>query len=566
MDNNIEKNNEINEEIQENENVSEASSEPTKKPFPLWIIIICAVAVVAISVVVILLTLGGDKSNANDGNQGTVPPASDTQNSNLADYTVTILDDLGNPISDVIVKFADEEGNNKIHRTGSDGVATLSSAKKGNYSVTIDASVSSATVFEEKFVLTATENSRVVRARNNDATMDISGDVDEGCYAHQITVGDFSVYTTANKTTYLVFSPTETGIYGFTISGDSQAYLGYYGMADEVKLINLGEFDEESKTLSVPISGTDFKYIIGVDSDKTEDVNISVKRIANLPYYIYGDVDDGTTAEPVNAGTTTFTNEAGKTSYAVFTPGFSGVYKISFSSSDLGMTVGYYGLPMFVQSTHRGDGEYDGKSFELIIQDGSTPYVLGLNFTVSTSADLIIERIGDAPFDPEYAPWTNVPATGVIEKCELPAGSKLIDFDITDPTLSVYLGDDGYYYTSDGKLVYVRLGSVGTAGYLDVSIAYISGFVDQNFGQNFGGYVYENGEFVGKYSYNSMIESYYNSCDASGVCPLTAELAEAFKVHGNNAGWWKFGTINYLFGSVAIVPENAWLFLCCTVE
>ena len=97
-------------------------------------------------------------------------------------------------------------------------------------------------------------------------------------------------------------------------------------------------------------------------------------------------------------------------------------------------------------------------------------------------------------------------------------------------------------------------------------IAFIAGFVDENHGQNFGGFVYDDeGNFVGKYSYNSMIESYLQYCD-HGVYPLTEELAEAVKLHGQNAGWWNPTSGNYLFSNVLAVLENAWLFACCTAE
>jgi hypothetical protein len=221
---------------------------------------------------------------------------------------------------------------------------------------------------------------------------------------------------------------------------------------------------------------------------------------------------------------------------------------------------------MFVQNSHRGEGEYDGKQFELIIQDPETPYVLGFK-NLGAIANLTIERKGDAPFDPQFAPWTSIPASADIVDFALPEGAILTDINISDPTLSVVLGEDGCYYTSDGKPVYLRISSISQAKYLDVSIAFIAGLIDQNFGQNFGGYVYdENGNFVGKYSYNTMLESYYEKCDENGVYPLTEELAEAIKCHGNSAGWWNPNSGNYLFSSTIVYDENAWLFLCCTAN
>lgn len=282
---------------------------------------------------------------------------------------------------------------------------------------------------------------------------------------------------------------------------------------------------------------------------------------------IYGDIADDSFAYDIAVGSYTIPCYADQTTYYIFQAVTTGVYKVTLTSTDEKMTVGYYGIPMFVQSTHRGEAEYDGRSFELVIQDNATPYVLGITATKDADANLVIERIGDPPFDPQFAPWTSVHATENFVECTLPAGSVLTDINVTDPSLSVTLGADGYYYTSDGKLVYLRINSIPKAQYLDVSIAFIAGLVDQNFGQNFGGYVYDdNGNFVGKYSYNDMLAKYYEYIDENGVYPLTAELAEAIKVHGNSTGWWNPTAANYLFTGVNVVKENAWLFLCCTAN
>lgn len=381
------------------------------------------------------------------------------------DYTITIVDGLGNPIRDVIVKIHTPGGEVKNRVTNKEGIASLKNVIAGDYRIIIEQGASNAVIKRFEYALT-----------------------------------------------------------------------------EDV---------------------TNLKLVLR-DSTKTID--------------IYGDIPDESFAYNIDAGTYDIPCEPGQMAYFVFNPNASGVYKISVSSTDEELTVGHYGIPMFVQSHHISEGEYDGKSFEIIIQDADTPYVFGLKSTKFVNAKFTVERTGDAPFDPEFAPWTIVPSTADITKCDLPEGAKLKDINVTDSSVSVTLGDDGYYYTSDGKLVYIRIGSVCDAKYLDVSIAYIAGLVDANFGQNFGGYVYdENGEFVNKYSYNTMLESYYGridengviqngNCDETGVYPLTAELAEAIKCHGNSVGWWKPNTPNYLFNGVPVNLDIAWLFLCCTIE
>ena len=363
-----------------------------------------------------------------------------------ADYTVTVIDCVGNPVSDVMIEYKDASGENKKKVTGKDGIANLKNAVVGE-DMTVGQGFSSAEILQSKYKLEPDKNTIRVVVRNLEKSVEISGEIEDGQYASAIVEGEYNVPGVKNKIAYFVFTTNQKG-----------------------------------------------------------------------------------------------------------------VYKVTLESSDNAATVAYYGIPMFVQTTHRGEGEYDGKSFEVIIQDPNTPYVFGINFVNGDDAKLKIERIGDAPFDPQYAPWTIVEVT---EEFKTFNTGTLTDLDIEDPTLSVSLGDDGYYYTSDGKLVSARVNS--TTPYLDVSIAYISGFVDKNFGQNFGGYVYnDDGTFKAKYSYNEMIGAYYENCDGNGVYPLTAELAEAIKCHGESAGWWNPNSANYRFSGKVIVEENAWLFLCCT--
>lgn len=307
----------------------------------------------------------------------------------------------------------------------------------------------------------------------------------------------------------------------------------------------------------------------------TKDVTelyISV-RDENNSMEIYGEVPDNSYATSIGVGSYDIRCSAGQSSYFILSARSSGIYRISLTSNDDGITVGYYGVPLFVQSTHRGEGEYDGKTFDIVIQDHSTPYVLGINATANATAHLTIERIGDAPFDPVFAEWTTVEATANLSKCNT-AGKTLVDIDISDSTLSVSLGDDGYYYTSDGKLVYIRITSITGHGKMDESLnfvpalngslALLAGYVDDKVGINIGGYVYDgDGNFVEKRLYNSMIKTYMEYVDGTyGVVPLTEELAECIKLHGQSNGWWNPESSGYLFDGLLINEENAWLFLC----
>lgn len=366
------------------------------------------------------------------------------------DYTVIIVDGLGNPMANVIVKIETPDDETITRVTGKDGTVSLKEVTLGDYKIILEKGFSDAIITQSEYQLTKTLTSLKIVLRDETKSTDIYGDnIAPGGYATFIGTGDYTIYCDQNERNYYVFSALTTGVYKFSIS-------------------------------------------------------------------------DGAYAE-----------------------------------------IGYYGGPMFVQRDHVGDGAYDGKSFELIIQDTSTPYVIGVLSSVASDVSFKIERVADAPFDPEYEPWDSVYKQADIDACIIPEGTTLRDFDITDSTLSV-VEQDGFYYTTDGKPVYIRITSASETYLPGASLAFLAGYVDQNIGGNIGGYVYdENGNFVAKLSYNLMIEAYMEYCDSTyGVVPLTTELAECIKLHGKQSGWWTEGTVNYLFGGYDIVAENAWLFLC----
>ena len=377
------------------------------------------------------------------------------------DYTVTVVDGAGKPMSNVMVKFTTPDGEIKTRITEKDGIVSLKNVIEGEYKVNLEAGLSDAIVLVKEYTLTKETNSIYAVVRDSKNSIEIYGAVEDGTYASSIDVGVHIIPCTAGEMSY---------------------YLFY----------------------------------------------------ARTP----------------------------------------GVYKVALTSSDEQMTLGYYGMPMFVQSNHCGDGAYDGKSFELIIQDITTPYIFGIKANENAIANLTVERTGDAPFDPNYADWIEVTAEGPFTVCDT-TGKTLVDVDISAESFDITLGSDGYYYTNDGKAVYIRLTTAPGHRYMDEefnsqlvfggSLALMAGLVEgQDVGNNIGGYVYdENGNFVNKYRYNQMLETYLEYVDGRyGVVQLNEELAECIKLHGESSGWFNPDGYGYLFGNIDVNDEISWLFLC----
>ncbi|MBO7196875.1 MAG: carboxypeptidase regulatory-like domain-containing protein [Clostridia bacterium] len=578
MENNIEKNSEeIVEEVAATSDKNpedEAVKVTAKKPFPIWLIPVIVAVVISVAMIILLPTLLGNNNTGgggtgDGGDVGAVTP----DELDYLNYIVRVVDVLDNPVADVIVRFTAKDGTVKTRVTGQDGIAAYNNAPKGDYTVTLEKGFSTAVILQTEYAITAESNEISVVVRDENNIVAISGDeIAEGSFAYKVGVGVSKIISEKDKITYYVFTPTMNGLYQFSLAAGSSATLNYYGLSDAVQSAPDYAISADETSFRLNITHLSFSYVIGVSSDSSSADQLVIERIGDPLSELFGSVPDHTYAKVVGVGTHTVSTEEELDVYLVFTASSSGIYRLSFESDDQGMTIGYYGIPMFVQDTHRGDGEYDGKTFDMIIYDNSTPYVIGIKATKATSADVTIERLGDAPVNPNYLPWTEVNATMAGTKCDV--GDKtLVDFDISDKTITVSLGSDGYYYTNDGKLVYIRITSQTGCGIIQNfefhpvisgSLALWAGHVDEDVGVNIGGYLYdEQGNFVDKYSYNSMIGEYMNDADDEyGVVPLTEELAECIKIHGESNGWFDRNGYGYLFTDILVNAENSWLFLC----
>lgn len=421
----------------------------TRKGYKMKSIVrIFAILAAIFTMILAFASCGSDDENKDNG----------TNEPTYANYTVTVVDGVGTPVANVMVKFTGEDGTTKTKVTGKDGVALLKNALVGDYDVKLEQGLSTVEIVKADYKLT--ENNKEITAvvRDVEKTMDIYGAVDEGTYAYTVSAGEYDIPGESGKSSYFVF-------YAFT----------------------------------------------------------------------------------------------------------TGIYRFSFTSPDNKMTIGYYGMPLYIQGTHVGDGAYDEKCFEIVVQDTATPYVIGLNFVTGADATLKIERVSDAPFDPSYAPWTEIHAPQNVEKCDT-TGKVLESVDIADNTLTVTLGDDGCYYTNTGKKVYVRVtsdveyGNTVEGKFVPIvgSLAFLAGFVDQNIGGNVGGYIYDkDGNFVDKKQYNSMIKTYMEYVDDTyGVVELTEDFVECIKLHGESCGWWTDSGVGSIFNGIMVYPDNAWLIYC----
>ncbi len=260
--------------------------------------------------------------------------------------------------------------------------------------------------------------------------------------------------------------------------------------------------------------------------------------------------------------------------YYLFAPTRGGIYRFT-CISDEEITLGYYGDSNVVLLNNAASVE--NGSFELEFKNGtytgSTAFriVIGLSSATAKNAVLAIERIGDPV---PVVPWDNISATQLPDSFERTdyLNHTLVNFDVTDPELSVvYSEADGFYHlgTEDGPVIYLRVSSDNP---------FLPSFVELCETANLCKYFYEDGKVVKKESYNALFAAYAEICDGNGVCPLTPELKQAIQNIGDHMKWWNFTAQgNNIFTTTSdgnstgvnasnLVLENAALFACCTVE
>ena len=176
-----------NEGVKEIENVAPVEKKTENKKLPLGALIAIIVGAVLVLTVVILaiLLLGGNKE----------PEVT------YANYTVTVVDGLNNPVSNVMVTFMDEAGNKKMRVTEKDGIASYNNALAGEYTVTIQAGPGNdnTAVIQSTYILTKDVTSAVVVVRDTSKTVDIYGEVPEKAFAYYVNVGDGEIVCNAEK-------------------------------------------------------------------------------------------------------------------------------------------------------------------------------------------------------------------------------------------------------------------------------------------------------------------------------------------------------------------------------
>lgn len=319
-------------------------------------------------------------------------------------------------------------------------------------------------------------------------------------------------------------------------------------------------------TYTVSLSFTDSIVRHYAETTLTADVRAATIRVAeNL-----GDETGKLYGEPthyVYVGGTYVTLQSDIDNYFLFAPEEEGIYK--FTTSDPSAVISFWGGNIHYIWNQTANTDYADNAFTYEIKEANLGMVLVLGVTGADEAIIEITRIGGPTYDPiTESAWINYELQKQPAPYKLPAGTTLTHVDVTgssDYYKLVLNETDGYYHvgSADGPIMYVELGK--DAPYVSMyQLLGLTGFGGARFGYYFFD---EEGNFLHKESYNDGMIAYTQAADsASGVYPLTPDLAYMLQMGGEEKGWWDSENPNYLFGSDPVNLEIAWLFAGCFDE
>lgn len=206
-------------------------------------------------------------------------------------YKITVKDALGNPYTTgVIVQFMQGGKQVAIQNVDDKGVATKK-LEGGKYDIALKfADDSFEGYYDSDLQVTSSENEidAVLAYKITSEPQSLyvnSGDTD----AYSINAGCTYAELKAGKRNYFLFAPTQAGNYEFSVPGNEDTAIGYYGATHFVQETSAVEVIDNKFTISVSESmigtgeGGTSVLVIGVDllSDSDSNCIIAINRLGD---------------------------------------------------------------------------------------------------------------------------------------------------------------------------------------------------------------------------------------------------------------------------------------------
>lgn len=265
------------------------------KKFRIRAIIIASAVLVVIAAIVIVCVCAGGNDNMDN------PPETTGSTENSApegqlNYSVTVTDAQGNPVSGVIVQFVSNGTVAGMQQTNEQGVAEKVLAE-GEYTIELGFTGTSAVYTYDAAAAVVNADSSAVTivlySALGEETKDLSAysaaiDGQKDYTAYYIFEGSTIIPLDTEDRSYFIFVPTRDGVYRFSVDNPS-VEIGYYGSTYFVQSSNLAEMTDEG-TFTVDIApsminledntGT-ASLVIGVDSGDASRCVFTIERIGD---------------------------------------------------------------------------------------------------------------------------------------------------------------------------------------------------------------------------------------------------------------------------------------------
>jgi len=215
------------------------------------------------------------------------------KNNGMVTYKVTVADAVGNPYtSGVIVKFMLNGNQEAMQVCDANGVATKE-LKAGDYTIELAFTDKEADYsYEKDFKVTADKPEVTVVLALSLSEESTSLYVGDKVYdAYRVSAGCTNIELEDGKN-YFLFTPTEAGMYEFSIVDGTVGGCGYYGSPYYVQHQSIVEVNDNKFKISVSASmiGEDYTgttvLVVGIDKGTDSNCVLAIERVGEPEYTI----------------------------------------------------------------------------------------------------------------------------------------------------------------------------------------------------------------------------------------------------------------------------------------
>lgn len=448
----------------------------------------------------------------------------------MTDYTVTVVDESGNPISGALVSmggtfgYTDATGQLVLNLDKAEHTAYIVAEGYADNSVVFENGETAMTVTMTKGTGTVTGIDYTVKIvdYSGNPVKDVSVaflNADGSMAAMKVAGADGTVTQKLPEGTYTL---------DLAFSGAS-----WYDASKAVL---------DVKNTSVTVTAYD-----KCNTEEGSELFVSGNSVGNAYF--------------VNVGATyIYGMQSNVYNYYLFEPTVAGLYQVT--ATDPSVKVSNWGattFPMLVE-------ENAENTFNINVKESMLGNILVIGVTGCSEGVLVLTRIGDPILDetdivPVVYEGQGAPTT--VYKVTEGANKTLTYFDMTAAGYTLVRDANGDYHLDsvNGPKVYVHLGF----GAPYISLAEMLG-VGTQFGTSFNKTFYdENGVAYARESYGDLMTEYCKMVDTTyKVYPLNDDLIYMLQQGGSHKGWWDSTHPNFLFTDVeGFNPEIGWMFAFC---